>query len=174
MIATGIFVGCLIPLTTYPRLGISAHIHFLLEGVMILGSGLILHLAPITIQPQSSYYQTPQNKNKPRAQRLVDTLSPWQTRLIYWAFAFSWPLLIAEVFNAWWGTSGTLPTAAKLAGVRGKAFWWQEAIMVVTHYGSALPQVLVVGFILLGELVWGILLMSKVVADHCVQIIRRV
>jgi hypothetical protein len=130
MVAAGIFVGFLIPLTEYPRLGASAHIHFLLEGVMVLSAGTLLHVAPL------------QTRKGPRC--LADTLSSWQVKLIYWAFALSWPLLVAEVFNAWWGTRQTLPTAAEAANVREKALWWQEFIMNATHYVSALPQAAVV------------------------------
>jgi hypothetical protein len=97
---------------------------------MVLSAGVLLHIAPL---------QTPKG-----ARRLVDTLSSWQLKLIYWSFALSWPLLISEVFNAWWGTRLTLSNAANAANVRGKALWWQELIMIATHYGSALPQVAVV------------------------------
>jgi hypothetical protein len=130
MIAAGICVGFLVPLTKYPRLGVSAHIHFLMEGMMVLSAGVLLYIAPLQAHKSTRC--------------LGDTLSRWQVKLIYWAFALSWPLLVAEVFNGWWGTRQTLPTAADAANVGEKALWWQEFIMSSTHYVSALPQVAVV------------------------------
>lgn len=130
MIAAGIFVGFLIPLTKYPRLGVAAHIHFLMESMMVSSAGLLLHIAPLQAHKG--------------ARCVADTLSSWQVKLIYLAFALSWPLLVAEVFNGWWGTRQTLPTAANAANVRETAQWWQELIMNTTHYISAFPQVAVV------------------------------
>jgi hypothetical protein len=97
---------------------------------MVLSAGVLLYIAPL--------------KSHKDARCLADTLSSRQVKLIYWAFALSWPLLIAEVFNGWWGTRQTLPTAANAANVVGEALWWQEFIMIATHYVSALPQVAVV------------------------------
>jgi hypothetical protein len=121
MIATGMLVGCLVPLTKYPRLGVSAHIHLLMEGMMVLSAGVLLHVAPVT----------PLQEDK-GSRRLADTLSSWQLKLICWAFALSWPLLMAEVFNAWWGARQTLPTAANAANVMAQAMWWQEFIMNIS------------------------------------------
>jgi hypothetical protein len=130
MIGLGVAFGFLIPLTTYPRLGASAHVHALMEGMMITCAGILLQHAPFP--PRG------------RARSLADTLSGWQTKLIYWAFAFSWPLLLSEAFNGWWGTRTTLPTAAEAANVQRAAPVWQEFVVAITHFPSAFPQLFVV------------------------------
>jgi hypothetical protein len=71
MIAAGICVGFLVPLTKYPRLGVSPHIHFLMEGVMVLSAGVLLYIAPL---PHQAHKVT---------RCLADTLSSWQVKLIY-------------------------------------------------------------------------------------------
>jgi hypothetical protein len=69
MIAVGICVDFPVPLTKYPRPGVSAHIHFLLEGIMVLSAGVLLYIAPL------------QTHKGTRC--LADTLSSWQVKLIY-------------------------------------------------------------------------------------------
>lgn len=146
---------------TYPRLGISAHIHFLLEGIVILSSGFLLHLQLPIIQ-KASYSSSP-SKNKSKI--LVDTLSPWQSNLIYYALALSWPLLISEIFNAWWGTNGTSRTVAEMACVSGGGKWWQEVVTGITHFGSAVPQLCVVSWFC-SSLIWYKGCWCKAVADY--------
>lgn len=102
----------------------------LVGGIDDSSAGVLLHVAPL--------------RTRKGPQCLGDTLSSWQVKLIHWAFALSWPLLGAKVFNAWWGTRRTLPTAAEAAFVPEQALWWQEFIMIATHYVSAFPQVAVV------------------------------
>ena len=51
MIAFGLIWGFFVPLTPYPRLALTAHIQFAVEGTMVVAAGLLLNTNPFLIPP---------------------------------------------------------------------------------------------------------------------------
>lgn len=130
LIAVGIIYGAIVPLTPFPRLGLTAHIQFISEGMFVVCAGLVLHCAPPGLPK--------------RFKTLAESLSPLQANLIFGGCAILWFPLISEALNAWWGTRQTLPLAAEAAHVLVDAPQWQETLMFLAHIPSALPVATVV------------------------------
>lgn len=108
----GLLWGMAIPASTYPRLALGAHIQLTAHGVMFLVAGLVmlhLHLA------------------KGRLSEKILIAGPWLT----------WPVMLTEMANGWWGARKTLPIAAEQARATG-AEPWQEAIVTLAHLIGAL------------------------------------
>ena len=90
----GLLWGMVIPASPFPRLALGAHLQLTTHGVMFLVAGLvILHL--------------PFAKGGIPAKILV--AGPWLT----------WPVMLTEMANGWWGARKTLPIAAGQAGAVG-------------------------------------------------------
>jgi hypothetical protein len=61
----------------------------------------------------------------------------------------TWSMLLSEVANSWWGTTGILPIAAAQAGARGGEAW-QELVVKLAHIGAAAGMVAAWGLLLMG------------------------
>lgn len=134
LVAFGILSGYLLPLVPYPRLGLTAHVQFTVQGCMVLLTGLVLLSDPVgTLSGGQTV-------------RLADRMNWWQRRIIYWGCSTVWITLLAEGVNAWWGTSWVMPIAHQAAGLTGYdlAPRWMEIFMVVTHWPFTIPLALVV------------------------------
>ena len=120
----GLLWGMVIPASPFPRLALGAHIQLTAHGVMFLVAGLvILHLPKAT----------------GRLSATILTAGPWLT----------WPVLLSEMANGWWGARKTLPIAAGQAGAVG-AEPWQETIVTVAHLIGAVVLIVYWGVILSG------------------------
>ncbi len=106
-ILVGLVWGLAIHSAGYPRLALGAHLQLMTHGVMFLVVGLLVsHLG----------------LGRSGLTRGILIAGPWLT----------WPLILTEMANAWWGTHDILPLAAKEAGAPGAASW-QELIVTVGH-----------------------------------------
>ncbi|KAK3342211.1 hypothetical protein B0T25DRAFT_594426 [Lasiosphaeria hispida] len=128
LIGFGLLFGFVVPLTPYPRLALTAHIQFAVEGTMVLAAGALLNSKP---------FQTPRGETSDK--RVVDYLGPWQRRVVYWGLAGIWVTLGSEALNAWWGTQWVLKIAHDGAGLTGDgpAGVWAERIVAAAHYPFA-------------------------------------
>ncbi|UKZ74351.1 hypothetical protein TrVFT333_002016 [Trichoderma virens FT-333] len=137
LVGCGMLFGFLVPLVPYPRLGLTAHIQFGVQGCMVLVAGLVLQSDPLG----SSRSQDGDTETSGQRIQLADRLSWWQEQAIYWGCTTIWATMIAEVGNAWWGTRGTLPIAHQAAGLLGgpEAARWMEMFMAATHFPLAFP-----------------------------------
>ncbi|KAL7930394.1 hypothetical protein V8C35DRAFT_162972 [Trichoderma chlorosporum] len=150
LVGCGMLFGFLIPLVPYPRLGLTAHIQFCVQGCMVLAAGLVIQSDPLG----SSHSQDGETSGC-RVQ-LADSFSWWQEQAIYWGCTTIWLTMIAEVGNAWWGTKWTLPIAHQAAGLLGgghEAARWMEMIVSATHFPLA-PPLASVWPIILSKLLW--------------------
>ena len=120
----GLGWGIVIPASPFPRLALGAHIQLTAHGVMFLVAGLVILHLPIV-------------KSGVSAKILI--AGPWLT----------WPVMLTEMANGWWGTHQMLPIAAQQAGVTG-AEAWQESIVTVAHLIGALVLLAYWGVILVG------------------------
>jgi hypothetical protein len=120
----GLVWGMVVPAAPFPRLALTAHIQLTANGVMFLVAGLvILHL--------------PNAKAGVSARVLI--AGPWLT----------WPVMLTEMANAWWGARNMLPIAAAQAGAAG-APAWQEGVVTVAHLVGAVVLIVYWGVILVG------------------------
>lgn len=120
----GLVWGMVIPASPFPRLALGAHLQLTTHGVMFLVAGLvILHL--------------PFAKGGVSAKILI--AGPWLT----------WPVMLTEMANGWWGARKTLPIAAGQAGAVG-AEPWQETIVTVAHLIGAVVLIVYWGVIVAG------------------------
>ncbi|KAL7816707.1 hypothetical protein V8C26DRAFT_400322 [Trichoderma gracile] len=135
LVACGMLFGFLVPLVPYPRLGLTAHIQFGVQGCMVLVTGLILQSDPL------GRFSGPGEEAPRRMPQLADSLSWWQEHAIYWGCTTIWATMFAEVGNAWWGTRWTLPIVHQAAGLLGRdvAARWMEVLVAATHFPLALP-----------------------------------
>jgi (hydroxyamino)benzene mutase len=81
----GLIWGMIVQATPYPRLALTAHIQFMIEGVMILLVGILL------------------------SQTSLIEIGAIQSRIVYWGFAGVWVVMAAECANAFWGAKEILP-----------------------------------------------------------------
>lgn len=120
----GLVWGMMIPATPLPRLALTAHIQLTANGVMFLVAGLVVLHLPIAPGGVS---------------RKVLIAGPWLT----------WPVMLTEMANAWWGARAMLPIAAGQAGAVG-AEPWQERTVTVAHLLGALVLLVYWGVIVVG------------------------
>ena len=120
----GLIWGLAIPATPFPRLALGAHIQLTAHGVMYLVAGLVILRLPKTTGSMSA---------------IILIVGPWLT----------WPVMLTEMANAWWGTRGMLPIAAEQAGATGSGPW-QEGIVKVAHLIGAVVLLAYWGTILVG------------------------
>jgi (hydroxyamino)benzene mutase len=115
LILIGLVWGFVVPHTTFPRLALTAHIQFMVNGLllMIMGGVVVKFITRIGAGAMA-----------------IAVAAAWLT----------WPMLAAECANSWWGTTGILPIAAEQAGATGGQAW-QEAIMKATHILAGLALV---------------------------------
>ena len=106
-ILVGLVWGMMISMTPFPRLALGAHIQLTAHGVMFLVAGLVI----LQLQIKKSSIATG-----------ILLAGPWLT----------WPVMLSEMANAWWGARKMLPIAANQAGATG-AEAWQESLVTVTH-----------------------------------------
>ena len=107
MILAGLIWGLAIPQTPFPRIALSAHIQYEVNGLLFIVLALVL----IGAKP---------------------TIHGFSCRTLQIAAWLTWPMLLAATANAWWGTNQMLPIAAQQAGASGGAAW-QEVIVTATH-----------------------------------------
>ncbi len=120
----GLVWGMVIPASPFPRLALGAHLQLTTHGVMFLVAGLvILHL--------------PFAKGGVSAKILI--VGPWLT----------WPVMLTEMANGWWGARNMLPIAAGQAGTAG-AEAWQESTVMVAHLIGAVVLIVYWGVIVAG------------------------
>jgi len=122
----GLIWGFVAPLTPYPRLGLTAHIQFMQNGLLYMALGVVLLAVPHGVGSKSL---------------IVMLLSA----------VLTWLMLASEVANAWWGTREILPIAAAQAGATGGTPW-QEALVKVAHIAAGAGLIvawtlLIVGFL---------------------------
>lgn len=138
LVGFGLLFGFAVPFTRYPRLGLTAHIQFAVEGTMVLASGLLLQSDPFASRTPS--------EGGSRPIPLADRLGWWPRRVIYWGMAGIWVTLLSEAANAWWGTQWVLPIAHRAAGLvgDGPAKRWMEVVVTVAHKPFAMMLATVV------------------------------
>jgi len=112
LILAGLLCGLVIPAATYPRLMLTAHIQFLVNGMISVFAGLMLRTAIATVGQRSA-------------------------TLIVGAHVSVWVVCFSEVFAAITGAKNALPIAAAQAGAPG-AVAWQELLVVACHMVPAL------------------------------------
>jgi hypothetical protein len=130
LIGFGLLFGFVVPLTPYPRLGLTAHIQFAVEGTMVVAAGALLSSKPFLNTAGATLDK-----------RVVDCLTPRQQKVVYYGMTGIWVTLLSEAANAWWGTQWVLPiahAAAGLAGGSGPAEVWMERVVSVAHYPFAM------------------------------------
>ncbi|KAK0623687.1 hypothetical protein B0T14DRAFT_545115 [Immersiella caudata] len=131
LIGFGLLFGCIVPLTPYPRLALTAHMQFAIEGTMVAAAGASLNSTPF------------RSSNK----KVVDNLGRRGINVVYYGIVGIWVTLLSEAANAWWGTRWVLPIAHEAAGLlgagAGPAKYWMEMVVAVAHYPLAVPLALV-------------------------------
>jgi hydroxylaminobenzene mutase len=120
----GLLWGMAVPTTPFPRLALGAHIQLTGTGVMFLVAGLVIARLDL---------------GAGRFSRRILVGSPWLT----------WPIMLTEMANAWWGTRNMLPIAAQQADAPGAAPW-QEGLVTAAHLIGAVVMVVYWGVILSG------------------------
>ncbi len=120
----GLVWGMAIPATSFPPLALGAHIQLTGSGLMFLVAGLVIsHLG----------------LGDGRFERRILIAGPWLT----------WPMVLSEMANAWWGTRKMLQIAGQQAGAPGAAAW-QEGLVTVAHLIGAVVVLVYWGTILRG------------------------
>jgi hydroxylaminobenzene mutase len=120
----GLVWGMVVPATPFPRLALTAHIQLTANGVMFLVAGLVISHLPSVGGGVS-------------ARILI--AGPWLT----------WPVMLTEMTNAWWGARNMHPIAAGQAGAAG-APAWQEGVVTAAHLIGAIVLLVYWGLILVG------------------------
>ena len=126
LVLVGLVWGLIVPATPHPRLALGAHIQFVSNGMLFVVLATVLLALPHRVGPRSVW---------------VMVLAAWLT----------WAMVLSEVANSWWGTTQTLPIAARQAGVTG-ASSWQELIVRVTHMGAGLVFIIAWSLLIVGLL----------------------
>lgn len=126
LVLVGLLWGLVVPHTPYPRLALSAHIQFESNGLLYMVMAVLLLKLQHSAGQKSIVFMV---------------LSVWLT----------WPMVLSEAANAWWGTTQLLPIAASEAGATGGKPW-QELVVKLTHIVAGLSLIvawllLIVGFV---------------------------
>lgn len=148
LIGFGLLFGFAVPFTPYPRLGLTAHIQFAVEGTMVVAAGLLLNARPFNQGSITSTGGGEQQERPHDSKRVVDCLGPWQRRVVYWGVVGIWVTLLSEAANAWWGTQWVLKIAHEAAGLKGDgpAELWMERVVAVAHKPFAIVLAVVVSW----------------------------
>jgi len=112
LMLTGLLVGVTVFAAPYPRLMLTAHIQFLVNGMVSVFAALLLKTSLSIVGRRSG-------------------------RLIVWGHVLAWAVCVSEVGAAVWGANRALPIAAAQAGASGAAPW-QETLILVCHVIPAL------------------------------------
>lgn len=115
MILVGLVGGLVVPHTPFPRIAMSAHIQYEVNGMLFVVLGLVLLNVANSLGRRSL---------------LVLVATAW----------LAWPMLISATGNAWWGTNQLLVIAAAEAGATGGAAW-QEAFVKLAHIVAGLSLI---------------------------------
>jgi (hydroxyamino)benzene mutase len=107
LMVVGLLCGPAIAAAPFPRLMLTAHIQFLLNGMMSVFAALLIKASLAQIGRRGGLTV------------IVGHVSAWAVGL-------------AEIAAAFWGASKTLPIAAAQAGAPGAAPW-QESLVTVCH-----------------------------------------
>jgi len=107
MMLAGLLCGLTVGAAPYPRLMLTAHIQFLVNGMVSVFAGLMLKTALSIVSGRSA-------------------------TLIIWGHISAWAVCFSEVAAAFWGANKTLPMAAAQAGASGAAPW-QESLVLACH-----------------------------------------
>ena len=126
LVMAGLLWGFVVPHTPYPRLALGAHIQFVTNGLLIIVMAAMLLKLSHNVGPKSAG---------------VILLAAWLT----------WPMVLSEAANAWWGTTQMLPIAASQAGAAGGGTW-QELVVKITHIAAGLGVVFAWGLLVAGFL----------------------
>ncbi len=126
LVLAGLAWGFFVPQTPYPRLALGAHIQFTSAGLLLILVAILLVTIP-------------------------HRLGRWSLGALVLATWLTWPMVLSEVANAWWGTTKMLPIAAGQAGATGGQPW-QETVVQLTHAVAGLSLIvawtlLLVGFV---------------------------
>jgi hypothetical protein len=69
---------------------------------------------------------------------LASTLFPFQSKVVLVGCMGTWPVILSEVANSWWGTKGALPIVYAAGVPTGwDAKQWQEFVVTAAHFGGA-------------------------------------
>jgi hydroxylaminobenzene mutase len=107
MMLAGLLFGLTVGAAPYPRLMLTAHIQFLVNGMVSVFAGVILKTALSIVTRRNGI-------------------------LIVWGHISAWAVCFSEVAAALWGANKTLPISAAQAGAPGAAPW-QESLVLVCH-----------------------------------------
>lgn len=126
LVLVGLLWGLVVADTPHPRLALGAHIQFVSNGILFIVLATVLLSFRHRVGPKSVW---------------VMVLAVWLT----------WAMALSELANAWWGTTQTLPIAARQAGVTG-AEPWQELVVRLTHMGAGLALIIAWALLVVGLL----------------------
>jgi len=124
LVLVGLVWGLVVPDTPHPRLALGAHVQFVSNGILFIVLATVLLAFRHRVGPKSVW---------------VMMLAVWLT----------WAMALSEVANSWWGTTQTLPIAARQAGVTG-AEPWQELVVRLTHMGAGLALIIAWALLVVG------------------------
>lgn len=124
LVLVGLVWGLVVPQTPFPRLALTAHTEFEVNGILLIVlAGLLLKFRH-SVGPRSV---------------AVMVVYAW----------LAWLMMASEVANSWWGTKGILPIAAAQAGATGGAPW-QETFVTLAHVVPGLTLILAWALLLIG------------------------
>jgi hydroxylaminobenzene mutase len=112
LMLAGLLCGLGVAAAPYPRLMLTAHIQFLVNGMVSVFAALLLRTSLAIVGQRSGW-------------------------LIVWAHVSLWAICLSEVLAAITGAKTTLPIAAAQAGAPGAAPW-QESVVTACHVVPAL------------------------------------
>ena len=124
LILAGLVWGIIVPFTPFPRLALTAHIEFEVNGLLVVALATLLLTVPHNVGPRS-------------------------LRVVMATVWIIWAMMATEVANAWWGTTQTLPIAAGQAGATGGAPW-QETVVKLAHVVGAVGLIATLTLIIAG------------------------
>lgn len=120
----GLVWGLYVPQTPFPRLALTAHIEFGVNGMQLMLMAILLLKLPHSVGTRSM---------------VVLVINAWLT----------WVMMASEICNAYWGTNGILPIAAAQAGATGGASW-QEMFVTLAHVIPGLTTIVAWALMILG------------------------
>ena len=108
----GLVSGLAVNAAPFPRLMLTAHIQFLVNGMVSVFAGLLFWTGLAIVRRPAGLF-------------------------IVGARVSTWLVCLSEVAAAWWGARNALPIAASLAAAPG-ATSWQESLVLACHMIPAL------------------------------------
>lgn len=126
LVLVGLVWGLVVPDTPHPRLALGAHVQLVSNGILFIVLATVLLACRHGVGPKSVW---------------VMVLAVWLT----------WAMALSEVANSWWGTTQTLPIAARQAGATGGEPW-QELVVRLTHMGAGVALTIAWALLVVGLL----------------------